>query len=182
MLLAVDPGPTESAWVLYNGDLFNHGISKNEDLLRRILWEAEWQLANLTGFGEWMVIEKVVSYGRPVGASTFETVYWTGVFCQAFGRERTSRIERRHVKKHICPPTPEAPISTVKDGMIRNALIDRWYQSTGNEKPHRKGGPLYKLTMHGFQALALAIYWDECERPWIPREKLPQSMREKVHV
>lgn len=173
MLLAIDPGPQLSAWVIYNGDLVEHDISPNEKLLERILWNS----TKVDHVPEWMVIERMVSYGRPVGTATFETVYWTGVFCQAFGRERTTRMDRRPVKKHLCPSTADATqVRTIKDGNIRQALIDLWIDRTDNMKPHRKGGPLYRVSKDTWQALALGVTWWDTEREWISK-KLPASMR-----
>jgi hypothetical protein len=81
IVLAIDPGPSNSAWVLWDGErILDKGVELNEGVLARIsdLW------FDLHGRPEVLAIEKVVSYGMPVGAETFETWVWTGRFIQAW--------------------------------------------------------------------------------------------------
>lgn len=58
MILAIDPGPTMSAWVEYeDGKPTAFAKEPNEDVLRRVRETMATKLA----------IEKIVPYGRPVG-------------------------------------------------------------------------------------------------------------------
>lgn len=120
MIWAIDPGNVKSAYVcvLEDGELNpqdgSFGIVENEEMLAFIR-EA------IADYDE-VVIEMVASYGMPVGAETFETVYWIGRFCEAAMRQgaTVTRIPRLKVKQHLCHD------SRAKDANIRQALIDRF--------------------------------------------------------
>ena len=85
MILAIDPGTFESAFVRMDGDYrpVSFGKIPNEELLQRI-YGAEKE--------DRLVIEMVASYGMAVGKEVFETVLWIGRFWEAFpstgGRRR----------------------------------------------------------------------------------------------
>jgi hypothetical protein len=145
-IIAIDPGPVQSAWVVWDGTLINFGLHNNNTVLGIVKW-GDVTYSRL-------VVEKVVSYGRPVGAETFETVFWTGRFTEAFGADHVERLERLEVKKHICHH------GSAKDPHIRQALIDRF--GPGREKAigrKKKPGPLYGVRKDIWQALALAVTW-----------------------
>lgn len=153
MILAIDPGPTESAYVLYDGKLNAFAKVGNLTLLNDLL-------RNPDGFDN-VVIEKIASYGMSVGAEVFETVYWTGRFAEAFeanrfnSRSRAERLERLKVKMHLCHD------SRAKDANIRQAIIDRF---GGKEKAigcKKSPGPLYGVSGDAWAALGLAITWWE---------------------
>ena len=98
----------------------------------------------------------VASYGMPVGAEVFETVFWIGRFYERHENEggRVARVFRKDVKMHLCGQTK------AKDSNIRQALIDRY--GPGKEKAiglKKTPGPLYGIKGDEWQALALACYW-----------------------
>ena len=95
------------------------------------------------------VIEQVTSYGMPVGAEVFETVFWSGRFAERFGADQVQRIPRLKVKLHICLD------SHAKDANVRQALIDRF------GKPGTKASPgvLYGISGDLWAAVALAVTW-----------------------
>lgn len=140
-ILAIDPGPTESAYVVWSGRLHRFGKLDNDDLLEHIT----------EGMGADMcVIEQVASYGMPVGAEVFETVFWSGRFAQAFGGDRAAdRLPRLKVKLHLCHD------SRAKDGNIRQALIDRFGPPGVKKAP----GLLYGVSGDAWAALAVAVTW-----------------------
>ena len=151
MILAIDPGPTQSAWVEYeNGKPEAFGIYENAYVLDLIRHTVARTLA----------VETIASYGMPVGADVFETCVWTGRFLQRWYdaerahllRDRTLRIYRRDVKLHLCAS------ARAKDANVRQALIDRY--GPGKEKAiGRKAspGPLYGVSSHVWSALAVAV-------------------------
>src|SRR5579872_18085 len=113
MILAIDPGPTESAWVLWDGtrlDVF--AKEPNGTVLEKV--------RQFSGKTAACVIEQIASFGMTVGAEVFETVYWSGRFAEAYGAGRAHRIPRLAVKLHVCHD------SRAKDGNIRQALIDQF--------------------------------------------------------
>jgi hypothetical protein len=161
IVLAVDPGYRESAWVTYDGArIHDHGIEPNEHLLDRLN-------GGMRGFGvvpptiNAVVFEQIESFGMAVGREVFETVFWTGRLYQAAGRitTRTERMTRREVKVHLCNS------SKAKDSNIRTALIDRFggsRESAIGIKAHK--GPLYGITSDKWAALAVAVTWWDTRR------------------
>ncbi len=146
LLLAIDPGPVESAWVLLRGStLVEFAKEPNGVLLLRLMSE------ELTA--EVTVIEKIASYGMAVGEEVFETVFWSGRFAQAIGGD-VERLTRLKVKQQLCRD------SRAKDGNIRQALIDRY----GGPASIKKGGPLYKVSGDVWAALAVGVAWNEGAR------------------
>jgi len=154
-ILAIDPGPTQSAFVLFDGATVTaHGIVENHALMTRA-WFSD---------ADAVVLEQIESFGMAVGAEVFETVFWTGrLFQQAyetFGiRANVQRLPRRAVKLHLCQNM------RAKDTNIRQALIDRF---GGLEKARGKKaapGPLYGLKADEWSALAIAVTWWDTRRP-----------------
>lgn len=154
MILAIDPGTTQSGWVLYEcGKVIDSGVMGNAELCSRIAVDA---------FGlstaDHVAVEMVASYGMAVGKETFRTVWWAGRFAEAW-RQKAGKIPvevyRQEVKLHLCK-SPRA-----KDANIRQALIDMY----GGSKEAAIGkkatpGPLYGVTSHAWAALAVAVTAD----------------------
>ena len=121
-MIAIDPGPTESALVVWDGAAVQERrYAPNDEILAL--------LQTLKASESPCVIEQICSYGMAVGQEVFETVYWSGRFAEAYGAERVSRIPRLKVKLHLCHD------SRAKDSNIRAALIDRF------GKPGEKKNP-----------------------------------------
>lgn len=148
-LLAIDPGPEESALLIYDTTT---KLPVEWDKLEN--WEAMNRMEGvwLTGV-KVLYVEMIASYGMAVGAETFETCVWIGRFLEKWRRYGSNehRVYRREVKLHLCDD------SRAKDANVRQALIDRY---GGKEKAiGRKAspGPLYGLTGDCWAALAVAI-------------------------
>lgn len=146
-ILAIDPGPKDSGFVLWDGlRVRDHGHLANEALLDRIRCR-EFGGPFLT------VIEQVESFGMAVGAEVFETVFWSGRFAQAAGS--FDRLPRRAIKLHLCQSM------RAKDSNIRQALIDRFGPPGTKKAP----GLLYGITTHRIAALAVAVtYYDSLHK------------------
>ena len=116
-LLAIDPGNNDSAYCVIDPKTLRPLESKivpNDDLLR-IIKQNKYKETTV------IVIEMVASYGMPVGAEVFETVFWIGQFYAAAELyQHRGRIFRMAVKMHLCHN------SRAKDSNIRQALIDRF--------------------------------------------------------
>lgn len=147
--LAIDPGTTESGWVLYeNGKLHGSGVLPNSGMLRSV---STFQPGDIT-----LAIEMIASYGMAVGREVFETCVWIGRFKQAwFEPESVQLVYRKDVKLHLCG-TPRA-----KDPNVRQALIDL-YPATGGGKVPQIGtksspGPLFGVSSHAWPALGVAV-------------------------
>jgi hypothetical protein len=153
MILAIDPGPEQSAWVKFDGEMIlGHGKASNDvmvDALRRRFRDIEGDMAAPSR----CVIEQIASYGMAVGAEVFETCVFTGRFMEAFGPERCDRLPRIKVKNHLCHS------SRANDANIRQAIIDRF---GGKERAIGKKaapGPLYGIAGDEWAALAVALTW-----------------------
>lgn len=154
MILAIDPGPAESAWLTYNivtGSV-GHFAKVDNDHILAFLRHASTEITEV-------VIEKVESFGMAVGAEVFETVYWSGRFAEAAHPRPVERIGRKAVKLHLCGSM------RAKDANIRAALLDRYGPGKENAvgtKAHP--GPLYGLSGDTWSALAVAVTWADLRR------------------
>ena len=150
-IIAIDPGPVFSAYVVWDGnEVVSKGILENPKLLKFLI--ERWDSCQ-------MVIEEVRSYGMPVGITVFDTVWWSGRFCQAWG-EQFFRVPRLQVKQYLCHD------SRAKDSNIRQALIDRFGKPGTKKAPNLKygedGSKEGKLVKDMWAALALAVtFWDK---------------------
>ncbi len=151
MILAIDPGTTESAWCVFDGSqVINCAIEDNQ-VVRGML-----NRSDLTEYS--VAIEMIASYGMPVGKEVFETCVWIGRFMEASivnCAPSCSLVYRKDVKLHLCG------ISRAKDGNVRQSLIDRFEPSGGGKIPQigtkKQPGPLYGVSSHVWSALAVAV-------------------------
>jgi hypothetical protein len=145
-LIAIDPGPTHSAYVRlgYDGSVLAFGKVPND--------EAIGIVEHSRNRSSHLAVEMIASYGMPVGAEVFETCVWIGRFIERWSLAH-SLVFRRDVKLHLC----NAP--RAKDGNVRQALLDRWggkAKAMGNK---RDPGPLYGVSSDVWQALGVAVTW-----------------------
>lgn len=147
-IFAIDPGTTESGWVLLEaGRVHDSGVHHNHDVLR---WIKPGQGADM------LCIEMIAGMGMTVGQTTFETVRWIGRFQQAWrDPEAVHLVYRRQVKTYLCGN------QQAKDGNIRQALLDIFPDTGGGATPQigtkAKPGPLYGVSSHAWSALAVAV-------------------------
>lgn len=149
IVLALDPGTTETGWVLFDGvKVEDSGVMLNTELLE--------SLSKMPNNGQDLAIEMIASYGMPVGREVFETCVWIGRFQQAWHTPDAVRlIYRKDVKLHLCG-TPRA-----KDPNVRQAIIDLFPATGGGKTPQigtkSQPGPLYGVSSHAWPALGVAI-------------------------
>ncbi len=159
-VIAIDPGPKESALVAWDGERVNiTRFSPNEGILSFL---QEWDNRSRN-----LAIEMIACYGMAVGAETFDTCVWIGRYLQSNLPAQTTLITRGEVKMHLCH-TMKA-----KDANIRQALIDRFGAPGTKKNP----GPLYGVKKHLWAALAVAVtYYDrqqiESDRTGAPRHAM----------
>lgn len=151
MIVCIDPGTTESAWVAFDQNarkVVGWAKEPNARVLERLRTN-DFPLHVYT-----LAIEMIASYGMPVGAEVFEAVVWIGRFYEAFAARTCASprlVFRREVKLHICSD------SRAKDANIRTALLDLF---GGKDKAIGKKaapGPLYGISGDGWAALAVAV-------------------------
>ena len=146
-ILAIDPGPTESAFVLWDGEgIWDKGKHDNE-YMRQLI-------PGYIGDADYLVIEKIACYGMAVGASVFSTCVWSGRFMErwlAFGGTNSEptiiHITRNEVKNHLCHS------SKANDANIRAALIDRLGEPGTKKNP----GATYGVSKDIWAALAVGL-------------------------
>jgi len=116
MILAIDPGNEQSAFVLLDNQLKpkRFAILPNEEILDVI--------AGTTMSYPYLhiAIEMIASYGMAVGRTVFDTCVWIGRFQQEAHPAEVTLIYRKDEKMVLCGNTK------AKDANIRQALIDRF--------------------------------------------------------
>ena len=154
-LLAIDPGNTESAYIVINEDCEPQHFGKVENgKLRTLILGGHEEVE-----ADRAAIEMVASYGMAVGADVFETCVWIGRFaeairCEWWPHSEPELVTRHPVKMHHCHS------AKANDSNIRQALVDRFAKGQPN---HGKGTKANPGWFHGFhrdiwQAYALAVY------------------------
>jgi hypothetical protein len=142
MLLAIDPGTKESAYVLMDGyKPYDFGKVSND-------WMAD--ILHDNTFDE-VVIEMIASFGMAVGAEVFETCVQIGRFMQIASERKITcyRITRHEIKQAICHSVK------ANDATIKQALVDRFAYNVPN---HGKGSKKERGWFYGFSADVWAAY------------------------
>lgn len=155
-LLAIDPGPVESAYVVIDTDdcqPLSFDKLPNEKL-RTLICTGHESVES-----DKVVVEMIASYGMSVGAEVFETCVWIGKFSEAvraswFPWSEPELIKRLPVKTHHCHS------AKATDANIKTALVDRFAKGARN---HGKGTNAEPGFFYGFRAdvwaaFALAVY------------------------
>lgn len=138
-VFAIDPGTEQSAFVLMDRDYKPLSFAKiqNGELLQMV--------AELPADTD-VVIEMISSYGMPVGAEVFATVFWSGRFHQlAEHCSRNELVLRRDVKLNLCNS------ARARDSNIIAALKDRF----GSKGTKAAPGWFYGMKADCWQAYAL---------------------------
>jgi hypothetical protein len=143
-ILAIDPGCTESAYVLYETD-------GPVPLDWAKLPNAEMMELLLDCGPDLLAVEMIASYGMAVGREVFETCVWIGRFVERWGGD-VRMVYRADVKLHLTHSRRS------KDPNVRQALLDKF--GPGKELAVGKKatpGPLYGLTGDCWSALGVAV-------------------------
>lgn len=140
-ILAIDPGPTECGWVLWD--------AARQRIVRSEITDTQSMPAIVCNYTTSVIaIEMIASYGMPVGAEVFLTCVWIGRLMQAAQDPDAVRlVTRQQVKLAVCK-SPRA-----KDANIRQALLDR----IGPQGTKKAPGPTYGVKSHAWAALAVAV-------------------------
>lgn len=149
-ILALDPGPTNTAWLIYDSVkkiIHDHRITESKNVSVVLPTKA---LSCI----DVVACEHLQCFGMAVGKEVFETAYWIGEF-RGKWPGRFERIYRSEEKMHLCHSM------RAKDGNIRQALIDRFPATGGGKIPQvgikSKPGPLFGMAGDMWSALAVAV-------------------------
>lgn len=140
MILGIDPGNIQSAYVLTDNDLNIHKFEKKSN--EALIEEFE---AMLILYSPKVAIEMIASYGMAVGKEVFETCVFIGQLkesCRRVGIEPTY-IYRKDEKVNLCNNMK------AKDTNIRRALIDRFAK---HDFTNGKGTKKNPDVFYGFKA------------------------------
>lgn len=159
MILAIDPGCTESAFVtLREKDLrpIEAGKIDNYELAEIIRDYNNMYVNNPAQYK--FAIEMVASYGMAVGSEVFDTCVWIGRFLECancFGERQ--KIYRKEEKINLCG-TMKA-----KDSNIIQALIDRFAYNVPNKGKGTKKQPgwFYGFSKDIWQAYAVGVTYHD---------------------
>lgn len=156
-IIAIDPGTTQSAWVLLDGEedpprVAAMGLERN-GLVRAMLAASQ---------AEHLAIEMVACYGMPVGATTFETCLWIGRFIELWQRPYTKIYRKADTCMRLCNS------SRANDANIAQAIRDRYPATGGGAKPQvgtkKQPGPLYGVKKDIWQALGVGLAWFDIQK------------------
>lgn len=159
MILAIDPGNVESAYVVMDADykISSKGKIDNAamlDVIRRYIPACRN-----------VVIERIASYGMAVGRTVFETCEWVGRFTQQ-AEELGAKVDyvyRLDEKMTICHD------QRANDATIRRALIDRFAKHDLRTGKGTKANPdyFYGFAKDTWAAMAVAVtYFTQRGRDW----------------
>lgn len=145
ILLAIDPGNEQSAFVVVNENyqILNFGKVLNIDIINMLCFNRN-ELSCV-------VIEGMASFGMPVGAEVFETCEYIGRFTQVAldHRRKVDKIYRKEVKLNLCGTTK------AKDSNITQALKDRF----GDKGTKASPGWFFGFKSDCWSAYAVAVTW-----------------------
>lgn len=156
MILGIDPGNVESAYVVVDDNLkpIDFGKFVNANIraeLRRNLEKYHHKLD--------IAIEMVACYGMPVGKEVFDTCVWIGRFTEMVEQYNmdTSYIYRKDEKMNLCNSMK------ANDATIKQALVDRFAYGVSN---HGKGNKANNGWFYGFkkdiwQAYAVGVTYHD---------------------
>ena len=165
-LLAIDPGNTESGFVVMDWDTYaviEKGKIHNEDLVSMI-FDGDFNQ-------DLCVIEMVASYGMAVGQTVFDTCVWIGRFRQAaiYAGGGQAILYRKDVKMNLCGQT------RAKDSNISQALVDRFsfdrHAAKGGKGTKKDPGFFFGFKSDIWQAYALGVTWIDIYQANIDRLK-----------
>lgn len=146
-VLAIDPGPEESGWVVWDGSrVRGFGNEPNRQIVEQLLNAKFFWPGNPA----YLAIEQIRGFGVMASDKLFDTCMWTGRFLQAWGESKTCWVPRKEAAKHVCGV---GGIS--KDSFVREALIAR----LGPVGTKKAPGPLYGISGHLWAALAVGVTW-----------------------
>ena len=150
MIFAIDPGPQNTAYVVFDGIKPLEGAIVPSDQLI-------WQLTVCNGTYDLSIkavaCEHLQCFGMAVGKETFETAYRIGEYRQFCRSVHLPffRIYRSEVKMAICRNM------SATDSNIRCAIIDQFGGKAAAIGKKKTPGPLYWVKKDLWSALAVAI-------------------------
>ena len=151
-ILSIDPGNTQSGYVVYDGErVTSCGVVPNDEMrAHAAAWDGP------------MAVEYIAGMGMAVGQEVFDTCVFIGRLLEVHERnnaEGAILVRRREVKLHLCGQ------SRAKDKNVRIALLDKFGGEKAAKGNKKAPGPLYGVSSHAWSALAVAVTAAETKLP-----------------
>lgn len=150
-IIAIDPGSVNSAFVIVDDEYtITHKKKCPNDEILDVIKECDCDV---------VVIERVASYGMPVGREVFDTCEWIGRFVQTAldNLKDVEYVFRQEEKLTICHSQKAG------DANIRRALIDRFSRHDFKNGKGTKQNPdfFYGFCADIWSAFAVAVTYLE---------------------
>jgi hypothetical protein len=155
LILAIDPGSTQSAYVILDDNLkpVEFGKEDNETV------QAVINSSSFYGKVDHFALEMVASYGMAVGKDVFDTVFWIGRFWETASGFVVNKklIYRKDEKMNLCH------VMKAKDSNITQALVDRFASGQANHGKGTKKEPgwFYGFSKDVWQAYAVGVTYHD---------------------
>lgn len=154
-VFAIDPGNEQSAWCIMNDqyELVEFGKDSNNLVMKKLKDKLDIYI-EFVPYIDYVVLERVASYGMPVGREVFETCEWIGRYAQEAEKITfVDYIYRRDEKLYLCFD------SKAKDSNIRAALIERFAKHDFKNGRGTKANPdyFYGVKADIWAAIAVAV-------------------------
>ncbi len=174
IIIAIDPGPVESGFVILEADTFPAQIyfsGKMDEIEIEKQIKGVWSNCKFKGLDDelWAAIEMPACYGMAVGKSVFDTCAVVGHFEEFFQSLGIPSV--RVYRKQKSPEGIESVVmslcknSRAKDSNVRQALIDLYPATGGGKIPQigtkKNPGPLYGVSKDIWAALAVGITYQK---------------------
>lgn len=155
-ICAIDPGNTESAYVLMDEGLRPLSFGKHaNELMYAAMVESLQQLTPYDTIE--FAIEMIASYGMPVGREVFDTCVWIGQLKERLRNYEVSYVYRKDEKMALCHS------AQANDATIRQALVDRFACGEPNYGKGTKKSPgwFYGFRADIWQAYAVGVTYHD---------------------
>jgi hypothetical protein len=144
-ILAIDPGPVRSGWVLFDGvRVLQSGDYDNPTILMAVYSRA-------CGTADMLALEEPEGMGQIASTALLRAAWQGGILEAKWPGLRAMRITRRRVLAHLLRG-PKPPGKS-NDSRVRAALIDL----VGPQGTKAHPGPTYGVSGDAWAALAVAV-------------------------
>jgi len=144
-ILAIDPGTTQSAYILWNTEkqtVLSCGLMDNNPFVKKYISFVQCKMADL------IAVEMIQNYGFQMGRSTIETIMFVGELKAFWDANHYDVTEFKLYGR----PTIKGHFNAKKDAMIRASLRMRY-----GEHEFKKGGKFYGVKKDIWSAMAIAV-------------------------
>lgn len=151
IIFAIDPGSTESGWVVFDTqkrEVLHSGNHENERVKQLM------HSLGKTGSASLLLCERPELIGQQIWHQILDTCMWVGKFTESWNGEHI--LYKRNDVKRTLLGRINVPNS---DGAVRQYCLNHFGEPGTKKNP----GPTYGVTKHAWQALGLVATWEELQ-------------------